>query len=416
VTNRQADMKREIPKVLKIASIDTTLVVLLWAQLRAMRVAGYDSRCGSQPGPNRDWLEAQGVTFVPMDIRRAITPWADLKALWKLYRYLRRERITIVHTHTPKAALLGQLAARAARVPVIINTLHGFYFHDDMNRLARWLHIAMAWIGGRCATMTLSQNPEDIDTAVRLRICRPDRIRFLGNGIDLNRFNPDRFDAMHRRKLRSELGISDDTVLIGMVGRLVVDKGYIELFEAARELKNRGRNFHLVIIGPEEKNRAGRIAADEYNKYGIADRVTYIGPRSDVEEWMACMDVFVLPSWREGFPRSAIEAAAMGLAIVTTDVRGCRQVVTDGENGLLVPAKSPDALANAMDTLISDADMRDRMGSAGRDRAKVEYNENTICDRVMKTYAEMCARRGVEPPEPQPTLDDDLPARAPFVW
>ncbi len=404
------------PKVLQITSIDTTIVILLWRQIREMLIAGYDVRCACTPGANGAWLQAQGVEFVGIEVNRSITPLGDLKALWKLVRYLRRERITIVHTHTPKAALLGQLAARIACVPVIINTVHGFYFHDKMKRLPWMFYVAMAWIGGRCATMTLSQNAEDINTAVRLGICKRDKIRFLGNGIDLTRFDPSRFDDAFRRQKKAELGVPDGVTVIGIIGRLVVDKGYIELFEAVKTLAAERDDFHLIIIGPEDERRAGQFGADTYKEYGIEDRVTYLGPRDDVDELMACLDVFVLPSWREGFPRSAIEAAAMGVPIVATDIRGCREVVTGGENGVLIPVRDPKAIAGALRTLLDAPDLRTRMGQAGRERAKREFDELVICERVLDLYRELFRAKGLNAPTPRSELDDTLPERGPFVW
>jgi len=404
------------PRVLQITSIDSTLVVLLWAQLRALRVQGYDVRTACSCGPNRQWLRDHGIPCFNVDIRRAISPWSDLKALCKLYAYMRRERISIVHTHTPKAALLGQLAAKLARVPLVINTLHGFYFHDDMRRFSRWFYIALAWIGGRCANLTLSQNREDISTAIRLGVCKPSRIRFLGNGVDLDRFNPDRFDDAFRHRKRTELNIDNDKLIIGMLGRLVVDKGYLELFDAIRELSAERDDFHLLIIGPQERSRAGRIAPSAITEYGIADRVTHLSARNDVEELMACMDLFVLPSWREGFPRSAIEAAAMRLPIVTTNIRGCREVVTHGENGLLVPPRDATALASAIRSLLDDADARQRMGAAGFDRARRDFDEQIICDRVMNAYNCHSHSKALQPPTPRPDLNRDLPQRGPFAW
>ncbi len=407
---------KDRPKILVVASIDTTLVVLLWAQLRAFQVAGYEVHCACYPGPNRDWLEKHGVRYAGFDIRRSISPWADLCALLKLFRYMRRERITIVHTHTPKAALLGQVAARLARVPIVVNTIHGFYFHDDMPRLSRWFYVAMAWVGGRCADFTLSQNSEDIDTAVSLGICRRDRIRFMGNGIDLSRFSPDRYDAAFRVSKRREIGVPEKTLIVGMVGRLVADKGYVELFEAVKVLLDERQDFHLLIIGPEEEHRAGRLEVDEYEKYGIGSCVRYLGPRDDMAELLACMDVFVLPSWREGFPRSAIEACAMGLPIVTTDVRGCREVVDDGVNGVLIPPRDPHALCDAIRCFLNDGDLRVRMGDAGHRRAVRDFDEQMICGRVVACYAELLNSRCLSVPEPRSDLDVLLPHRGPFVW
>ncbi|NOS99649.1 MAG: glycosyltransferase family 4 protein [Phycisphaerales bacterium] len=404
------------PRVLHITAVDLTIVALLWPQLRALRCAGYDVRCASTAGSNAAWLEQQGVRHFAVDLRRAITPIADVGALWRLVQSMRRETITIVHTHTPKAALLGVLAARLARVPVIVNTLHGFYFHDEMPRWTRRFYMALAWIGGRCAHLTLSQSAEDIHTAVRLGICRPDAIQLLGNGIDLERFDGGRFDESFRTRKRAEIGIPARTVVLGITARLVIDKGFRDLYEALRRLRAERADFHLVAIGPLDVRRAGHLAADAHREFGLTDCVTWLGPRDDVDELLACMDVFVLPSWREGVPRSVIEAAAMGLPIVATDIRGCREVVAHGENGLLVPTRDPAALAGAIGLLLDDGDLRRRMGNAGRERARREFDERVVCRRILDLYGEQLSRCRLPMPSPQAELEQTLPLRGSFAW
>ncbi len=410
------DDTRPPVKVLVVTSIDTTLVILLWAQIRAKLVAGYEVHCACTAGRNRAFLTENGVHYHGITVRRAISPFSDLAALWKLYRLMRRERFSIVHTHTPKAALLGQLAAKLAGVPIIVNTVHGFYFHDDMKAPARWFHIAMAWIGGRCATFALSQNSEDVATALRLGISQPDRVGFLGNGVDLQRFDPDRFDHAFRSRKRRDIAVPTDCILIGMVGRLVVDKGYFELFDALASLMGCRSDFHAVIIGAYDEHRAGRFGPEEIARRGLSNCVTYLGPRGDVEECLACMDIFVLPSWREGFPRSAIEAAAMRLPIVTTNIRGCREVVRHDENGLLVPPRTPAALASAIEKLLDDGDLRDRLGRSGYERSRRDFDERIICRRVLNLYGELLDAARLDRPTAIPDRDETLPQRVAYAW
>lgn len=413
-TPRDAPTAR--PRVLQITAVDSTIVALLWPQLRALRCAGFDVCCVSTAGPNAPWLEQQGVRHFAVNMRRAITPIADIGALWRLVRIMRRERVTIVHTHTAKAALLGVLAARIARVPIIVNTVHGFYFHDEMKRFARRFYVGMAWIGGLCTHFTLSQSAEDVDTGVRLRICPPDRIRLLGNGIDLERFNPERFNEAFRRRKRIAIGVPEGVLVIGMIGRMVENKGFLDLFGALRTLRGTRRDFHLVTIGPRDEHRAGSLPADAAHAFGLAECTTYLGPRDDIDELLSCMDLFVFPSWWEGVPRSVIEAAAMGLPIVTTNIRGCREVVVHGENGLLVPTHDPVALADAICRLLDDGEWRRRMGGAGRARALREFDERIVCQRILDLYGEQLHRCRLTMPAPRPELEQSLPVRGPFAW
>ena len=372
-------------KIAVVSAIDSTLRYLLWAQIESMQETGFDVHGVCSDGPYRDWITQRGVNIYPVTIKRSISPFSDIIALWKMYRYFRREKIQIVHTHTPKCSLLGQIAAKLAGVPVIINTVHGFYFHDNMKPAAKWFYIMMEKIAGKCSTMILSQNPEDIETAVKLGICKPDKIRLLGNGVNLSVFDPSRFDSNFREKKRKETGLPPDAVVIGIIGRLVKEKGYLELFEAIKPVMAANDKVWLVIIGPEEPDKSDRISPDSFKKYGIAHRTVWLGGREDIPELLSCCDIYTLPSWREGFPRSAIEASAMGLPIVATNIRGCRQVVDDGVNGLLIPVHDIAKLEAAITTLVNTPELRERMSKASYQKSRKEFDEKKVCRIVIET-------------------------------
>lgn len=382
-------MPKKKIKLCVVCAIDITFKVLLLAQIKAAQKAVYDVYGICTEGPNFDMLCQQGIKMYPVTIKRSISPFSDLRAFWKMYRFFKKERIDTVHTHTPKCSLLGQLAAKFAGVPIIVNTVHGFYFHDNMKPLAQRFYIMMEKLAAKCSTMILSQNPEDIETAVELGICKRQKIKYLGNGVDLTKFDPNRFDEVFKRSKREQINIPQDVVVVGIIGRLVREKGFIELFEAMQQVMAGNNKVRLMIIGPEEPEKADRISAATFVEYGIADRTIWLGYREDIPELLACCDIYALPSWREGFPRSAIEAAAMGLPVVATDIRGCRQVVDDGVNGLLVPLRDVVQLAPAIKKLVADKKLRERMGQAGYEKARLEFDEKKVCDIVLDTYREL---------------------------
>ena len=373
-------------KLAVVTAIDGTIKGLLLAQVKVALRAGYEVHGICTKGQHFQFLADCGMIMHPITIKRRISPFSDLVAFWKMYRYFRSQRIDIVHTHTPKCSLLGQLAAKLAGVPVIINTVHGFYFHEYMKPLARKFYIAMEWIAARCSTMILSQNPEDIETAIKLGICKRDKIKLLGNGVDLDKFNPEKYDDNSKKDKRKEIGIPENATVVGIIGRLVKEKGFLELFEAMQQVMSQNEKVWLIIIGPEDPIKSDRICGDTFVKYGIAERTRWLGKREDVPQLLACFDIYTLPSWREGFPRSAIEAAAMGLPIVATNIRGCRQVVDDGINGLLVPLHNTEKLQDALESLIKDSALRQRMGRAGLEKTEHEFNEQRVCEIVISTY------------------------------
>ncbi len=383
-------------KLAAVTAIDTTMSGLIFAQLKAAQKEGFIIHGICTKGDNYQKLINNGIIMYPVTIKRKISPFSDLKALWQMYRYFKREKITIVHTHTPKCTLLGQLAAKFAGVPIIINTVHGFYFHEHMKAFERWFYIAIEWIGAKCSTMMLSQNPEDIETANKLRMCKPDKIKLLGNGVDLGEFEPSRFDSKFKQQKKQQIGIPRDAIVIGIIGRLVRKKGFLELFAAMKKIISKNNNVWLVIIGPEEPQKNDKISGNTFKKYGIAGRTIWLGRRGgdEIPGLLSCFDIYALPSWREGFPRSAIEAAAMALPIVTTNIRGCRQVVTDGINGILVPLYDIDALSKALTKLIKDPHLRKQMGQAGYEKAQKEFDESQVCKIVISTYKQMLSEIG----------------------
>ncbi|HSD25773.1 MAG TPA: glycosyltransferase, partial [Vicinamibacteria bacterium] len=212
-------------RVAHVTTIDGSLRYLLLDQLLALRERGYEVTGISSPGRDVTFLEARGIRHEAVAITRRLTPLADLRSLVGLYRLMRRRRFTIVHAHNPKPGLLAQVAARLAGVPVVVNTVHGFYFHERMRPTARRFYVSVERIAARCSDLILAQNEEDVETARREGIAPPPRIVRLGNGIDLERFDPARLEHESRRRTRHALGIPPDAPVVGFVGRLVAEKG-----------------------------------------------------------------------------------------------------------------------------------------------------------------------------------------------
>jgi len=322
---------------------------------------------------------------------RSMNPLADVRSAVELWRILRRERPDVLHTHNPKPGLYGRVVGRLARVPVVINTCHGLYFTETDPWLKRTILLVLEGVAARFSDAELVQSDEDLDRLVRRHAYPRRRTRLLGNGVDLGRFRPDVLGAAERADLRRELGARDDQIVVGMVGRLVAEKGLLELFDAARRLDDR---FLVVVVGPDDPEKPD--ALDRETVRGATEHgVRFLGMRDDVERLYGAMDLFVLPSWREGFPRAAMEAAASGLPVVASDVRGCRQVVDDGVTGLLVPVRDGGALAGAIRTLGDDPDRRRHMGKAAVDRAQTSFDERRVVEIVLDTYRQVAQRKGL---------------------
>lgn len=390
---------REI-KVAHITTIDLSLRYLLLNQMQSIQEAGYQVTGISSTGPDVSAIEAAGIRHIAVPMtRNPFTPLQDLQSLWRLYRIIRRERFTIVHTHTPKPGLLGQLAAQLAGVPIIVNTLHGFYFHDRMRPQLRFFYILLEKIAARCSSVILSQNGEDVGTAVRERICPPEKIKHLGNGINLRRFDPDRISQAEIAAKRAEVGLPKAPI-VGFVGRLVAEKGLLELFAAAQQVRAQIPSVHFVFVGPVD-TKPDALTPDTAREYGIADVSHFLGMRRDMPELYSLMDVFVLPSHREGFPRAPMEAAAMRVPCVVTDIRGCRETVEHGRNGLLVPLGNTGALADAIVQLLTDREGARRMGEEGRRMAAERFDERAVFEKVKSEYARLLTAKDISTPTPR---------------
>jgi glycosyltransferase involved in cell wall biosynthesis len=385
-------MSHRRPRLIHLTTTDISLALLLQPQLEAFVDAGYDVIGMSAAGPYVDSLVRDGIRHEPVrHFTRRMAPRHDVLALGELRRAFRRLQPDIVHTHNPKPGVLGRLAARSARVPAVVNTVHGLYALPTDRAAKRWVVYGLERAAARCSDAELVQNVEDVPVLHHLGIRAP-KVRLLGNGIDLSRFDASARGA-DRVAARAELGIADDTIVLGAVGRLVAEKGYRELFAAARQLKVTTPKVRLLVVGPSDDDKHDAMSSAECSEAAAAADVRFLGERHDVERVYAAMDIYIIASWREGFSRSGMEAAAMGLPVIATDVRGCRQVVDHESTGLLIPVRDPEAMAAAVARLAADADLRRKMGDAGVELARREFDQQRVIDITLETYADVLGRR-----------------------
>jgi glycosyltransferase involved in cell wall biosynthesis len=329
-------------------------------------------------------------------MRRAITPFSDLVALIRLFLYFRRERFDLIHTHTPKANHLGQLAGWLARVPRRVITVHGFYFHDGMPKWRRHFYIVLEKISSTCAHWIFSQNHEDIATAIREGISQESKLHFLGNGVDVDYFRRDKHLEAAAR-LRAELRIPPEAPVVGIVGRLTFEKGYREFLEAAAIICRQQPGVHFVAVGPEDV--ISRSAVETMAKaLNPSPALHFCGMQVDMPRFYAMMTAFALPSHREGMPRALIEAAAMSVPAVATDIRGCREIVDPSQTGLLVPVGDAARLAKAIVDLLGNPERARAMGKKARRNAEQEFDERVVFARIRDAYAVLLGCPTMEPP------------------
>jgi glycosyltransferase involved in cell wall biosynthesis len=381
------------PRLVHVTTTDISLAVLLGKQLAAFGDAGYDVIGVSAPGPYVPRLAAFGVQHVPLrNATRSVAPMKDVSALVELRRLFARLQPDVVHTHNPKPGVYGRIAARMAGVPIVVNTVHGLYAQPGDAWARRSVVYGLERVAAKCSDAELLQNVEDLPVLRRLGVPE-EKLHVLGNGIDL-----DHFDARHaapgiRARLRAEWGVPDDAVVCGVVGRLVWEKGYREVIDAARRLRVDAPSVRIVVVGPSDTAKAEALTEADTAAAETIGNIHFVGERADVDACYAAFDLYALASYREGFPRSAMEAAAMGLPVVATDIRGCRQVVDDGRTGRLVPVRDAAALADAIASLANDPAARRAMAVAAREKAEAEFDERRCIDITLETYESLLGRR-----------------------
>ena len=348
---------------------------------------------GAGPEPEADFA-ARGFAYhayTPLHAR--VSPLDDARGFLALARIFRAARPQIVHAFDTKAGVWGCLAARAVGVPVAVGTVNGlgFLFREDTwkQRLVAHSYRALQRLACRASSATVFQNADDARVFVERGLVRGARVVLVpGSGVETARLDPKRFEPAERARLRSEIGVGPDDVVVTMVTRVIRSKGVLDLLAVARALRETHPRARFVLVGAHEPESMDRLADDELRALG--DELLWVGPRSDVPALLAAADLMVFPSaYGEGIPRVLLEAAAMALPIVTTDAPGCREVVEAGRNGFLVAIGDVAALTEAVARLLDDAALRHRFGAAGRARAQSRFDLRVVSERTRALYREL---------------------------
>ena len=360
-----------------------------------MKARGLSPLAVTSPGAKlADFGRAEGVPVFPVAMARRISPLRDLISLHGLCAVIRQARPSLVHSHTPKGGLLGMIAAWMCGVPCRVYSIHGFPFLT-----ARGWRRIMLWLTERisCAlahrVVSVSESIRQV--AISEGVCRPGKIVVLGsgssNGVDAeSRFHPDQFSPERRQRERASLAIPVQALVVGFIGRVVRDKGIVELSLAWKQVSARYPDAHLVIVGDiEDQDPVPREVMDAFR---VDPSVHLVGAVADPASWYAMFDLVVLPTYREGLPNVPLEAAAMALPVVATRVPGCTDAVRDGMTGTLVPARDASALAEAIARYLGDPVLRQRHGRAGRDWMLGAFRPEVMWEAVYQMYRQLLGR------------------------
>jgi glycosyltransferase involved in cell wall biosynthesis len=377
-----------------------TLLAFFRGQIQYLKRHGFELVGVSSPGAELEEVAArERIAIAAVLMVRGLSPFSDLVALIRLIRLFFRLQPTIVHGHTPKAALLAMLAAGISRVPVRFYTIRGLSIEIRLGKL-RYMMKALEWLTCRLAHQVFAVSSSVRDIIVRERLCPPIKIRVLGqgssNGVDSRRFNQSLLFAEKIDQFRDQHKLPENKMVIGFIGRIVKEKGIQELISAWNLLKDEFPDLHLLMVGPFETRDAVNPPVAEQIRND--PRIHHIEWLNDVLLAYQVMKVVVLPTYREGFPNVPLEAAAMELPVVATQVTGCVDAVVDGVTGILVPPRDPIALADAIRKLLKDPELRQRMGKAGRERVIRDFKPEDIWEALYQEYVRLLKEKGIPVP------------------
>ena len=372
-------------KLYRITTIPLSLEKLLGSQLTFINQHYKVTAVAAEPQELKRVAEQLHVDYETVDMTRKITPLQDFKALIQLYRLLKRDRPEIVHTHTPKAGIVGMLAARLAGVPIRMHTVAGLPLMEAQG-LKRKILDFVEKLTYACATHVYPNSKGLADFIIQEKLTSAKKIKIIANGssngIDTTYFSPLAIDDFQKQTLKSELQITHEDFVFVFVGRLVGDKGINELVEAFIKLQK--PNSKLLLVGPLESDLDPLLP--ETLKLIQHPNIIQIGYQQDVRPYFAIAHALVFPSYREGFPNVVMQAGAMGLPSIVSNINGCNEIIINKENGIIIPVKNTDAILKAMTILLEEPKLYQHLQKHSRSMICDRYEQHVVWNSLLEEY------------------------------
>lgn len=375
-------------KLIRITTVPLSLKTLLKGQSRFMssyyEVIGIASAGKELSDVNLD----EGIRVLPVEMTRKISPVKDLKSLYELYRILKREKPFIVHSHTPKAGIISMLAAKFAQVPFRLHTVAGLPLMEATGNKRKLLDFVEK-LTYQCATNVYPNSKGLYDFIVANKFADKTKLKVLANGssngINTNYFDSNLISSEHKTLLIEYLNISPTDFVFIFVGRLVADKGINELIKSFNAISENYNNAKLILVGSFEEE-LDPLNSDTLQIINENLNILSVGFQQDVRSYFAISDCLVFPSYREGFPNVVMQAGAMGLPSIVSDINGCNEIIEEGINGVIVPVKDDYALYNSMERMINDRDWNISLRKKSREMIVSRYDQTVIWNAILDEY------------------------------
>jgi len=378
-------------KLVRVTTIPLSLEKLLEGQLTFMSQHYQVIAVAADEKRLQKYGVDNNVDTYTVELTRAITPIADLKAVFKLTRFLRKEKPLIIHSHTPKAGIISMLAGWLAGVPIRLHTVAGLPLLEVQGFKRRILD-SVEKLTYKLAHKVFPNSFELKNIILDLEYAKESKLKVLGNGssngIDTTYFDPQHYAEDFKADLKSTLGIPHEDIVFIFVGRLVKEKGIEELVRAFNELRLSSPKCSLLLIGPYEQE-LDPISEEIIKEIESNPKIITTGYKLDVRPYFAIADILTFPSYREGFPNVVLQAGAMSLPAIVSDINGCNEIIQNGENGIIIPVKSTEALKVAMKKLVDDVELRSRLTLNARHVIHEKYEREYFWQILLKEYKEL---------------------------
>lgn len=381
------------PKLIRITTVPLSLDKLIEGQLNFMNQFYEVTAISSNYEELKKIKEKEEVEIFPIEMTRQITPFQDLKSVYQLYNFFKKEKPLIVHTHTPKAGIVGMLAAKLAKVPIRLHTVAGLPLMEAKGVKRKILNFVEK-LTYSCATKVYPNSQGLYDFILKEKFCVNSKLKVLGNGssngINTEYFNTKHFSDIEKSNLKSELGINENDFVFIFVGRLVKDKGINELVQAFSKLNvssSEVENTKLLLVGPFEEE-LDPLDIKTLTEIDSNPNIISVGFQKDVRPYFAISNALAFPSYREGFPNVVMQAGAMELPSIVTNINGCNEIVEQNKNGLIIPVKNTNAIFVAMQSLL-DEKLFKELKSNSRDMITSRFEQHLVWQTILEEYQKL---------------------------
>lgn len=375
-------------KLIRITTVPISLKTLLKGQLKFMSSTYEVIGISSSGNELNEVRSNEEVEVIVVEMTRKISPFKDLKSLYKLYTIFRKEKPYIVHSHTPKAGIVSMLAAKFAGVPHRLHTVAGLPLMEATGNKRKLLNFVEK-LTYQCATNVYPNSKGLYDFILENKFVKKAKLKVLGNGssngINTNHFDTNLISSEQKQQLTETLKIKPTDFVFIFVGRLVADKGINELVKAFIKINKKNDNAKLILVGLFEEE-LDPLASSTLEAIENIPNIISVGFQQDVRIYFAISDCLVFPSYREGFPNVVMQAGAMGLSSIVSDINGCNEIIEEGINGEIVPVKDCDALYNSMERMINNPDWNTSLRKKSREMIVSRYDQAVIWNAILDEY------------------------------